>query len=181
MGPLGFAVLTSLGFVLELLIVEEELFTGCKSEFRPTVYTLQYLILELHEMPLSWPPWNPEEQHGRRLGLQSDLLLRVRPKPRNIFAANFRIQALPDSSYEFLYFHDAARAVPKIGTAPDVLLVLLFACLFTVAFAREGFLHAALLPGLEVKGMPLHLFYDVLLLHLAFEAAQRVLKRFTLL
>ena len=47
-GPLPFAVLASLGFVLELLIMEEQLFPGCEYEIRTTIHTLQNLVLEFH-------------------------------------------------------------------------------------------------------------------------------------
>lgn len=68
------------------------------------------------------------------------------------------------------------------GTARRVLnLVLLFACFFSIAFARQSFLHAALLAGFQVKGMPLDFFNDVLLLDFAFEAAQGIFKRLSLL
>ena len=46
--PLPFAVLASLGFVLELLIMEEQLFPGCEYEIRTTIHTLQNLVLEFH-------------------------------------------------------------------------------------------------------------------------------------
>jgi hypothetical protein len=45
---LGLAGLTALGFVLELFVVEEELFTGREHEICAAVNTLQNLILELH-------------------------------------------------------------------------------------------------------------------------------------
>jgi hypothetical protein len=44
-----FAVLAPFGFVLEPLVVEEQLLTGCEDEVRTTVDTLQYLVLELHD------------------------------------------------------------------------------------------------------------------------------------
>ncbi len=45
---LAFAVLATFGFVLELLIVEEQLFTRCEHEFRATIDALQNLILVFH-------------------------------------------------------------------------------------------------------------------------------------
>ena len=47
-GPLGFAGLTALGFVLELLVVEEQLFPGSENEFAAAVDTLQNLVLKFH-------------------------------------------------------------------------------------------------------------------------------------
>jgi len=42
------AALTALGFVLELLVVEKQLFTGGKDEVGATIYTLKNLVLEFH-------------------------------------------------------------------------------------------------------------------------------------
>ncbi len=42
------ADLTTFGFVLELLIVEEQLFSGCENEVSAAINTLQNLILEFH-------------------------------------------------------------------------------------------------------------------------------------
>jgi hypothetical protein len=38
--PLAFAVLATLGFVLELLVVKEELFSGCEHEIRTAIDAL---------------------------------------------------------------------------------------------------------------------------------------------
>jgi hypothetical protein len=45
---LGLAGLTALGLVLELLIVEEQLFTGGKYEAGATVDAGEYLVLKFH-------------------------------------------------------------------------------------------------------------------------------------
>jgi len=45
---LALAVFATFGFVLELLIVEEQLFAGCEHEFRATIDALQSLVLEFH-------------------------------------------------------------------------------------------------------------------------------------
>jgi hypothetical protein len=45
---LGLAGLATLGLILELLIVKEELFPGGEDELGPTVDTLQYLVLKFH-------------------------------------------------------------------------------------------------------------------------------------
>jgi hypothetical protein len=63
-GPFTFAGFATFGFVLELFIVKEELFPGCKYELRTAVYALQYLVLEFHKAPfnpapLAFPQHNP--------------------------------------------------------------------------------------------------------------------------
>jgi len=45
---LRFAILATLGFVLELFIVEEELFAGGKNEVVTAIHALQASILEFH-------------------------------------------------------------------------------------------------------------------------------------
>jgi len=60
-------------------------------------------------------------------------------------------------------------------------LLCLFTDLFTIAFARHSFLHAALFAGLKIEGVPLDFLNHVLLLDFSFEAAQGVFKRFCLL
>jgi hypothetical protein len=45
---LAFAVLAAFGFVLELLVVEKQLFTGCEHEIRATIDALQNLVLVFH-------------------------------------------------------------------------------------------------------------------------------------
>jgi hypothetical protein len=47
-GPFGLAGFATFRFVLELLVVEEQLFTSCKHEVGAAVYTLQNLVLEFH-------------------------------------------------------------------------------------------------------------------------------------
>ena len=44
---LGLAVLTALGFILEVLVVEEVLFSRCENEVCPAVNTLEDSILEI--------------------------------------------------------------------------------------------------------------------------------------
>ena len=46
--PLAFAILAALGFVLERLVVKEQLFTRCEHEIRATIDALQNLILVFH-------------------------------------------------------------------------------------------------------------------------------------
>jgi hypothetical protein len=46
--PLGLAGFTTFRFVLELLIVEEQLFSSCENKVGTAVDTLQNLILEFH-------------------------------------------------------------------------------------------------------------------------------------
>jgi hypothetical protein len=45
---LRLAGLASLGFILELLIVEKQLFPGGEDEISPAVDTLQHLVLKFH-------------------------------------------------------------------------------------------------------------------------------------
>jgi hypothetical protein len=67
------------------------------------------------------------------------------------------------------------------GGAALFRLVLLFPSFFPAAFARQCFLHALLLARLQVKGVALNLLDYVLLLHLALEPAQCILKGLALL
>ena len=48
LGALALAAFTAFRFVLELLIVEEELFPSGEDEVGATIYTLENLVLELH-------------------------------------------------------------------------------------------------------------------------------------
>jgi hypothetical protein len=59
--------------------------------------------------------------------------------------------------------------------------VLLLANFLASALASERRLHAFLFTGFEIKGVALNLLNNVFLLHFALEAAQSVLKGFTLL
>ena len=47
-GPFGLARLAALGLVLELFVVEEELFPGSEDEIAAAIDTLQNLVLEFH-------------------------------------------------------------------------------------------------------------------------------------
>lgn len=60
-------------------------------------------------------------------------------------------------------------------------LILLFASLLAAPLASERLFNALLFAWLQVKGVSLDLLDDVFLLHLAFEAPQRVFEGFTLL
>ena len=46
--PFGFARLAAFGFVLKLLVVEKQLFSGRKNEIGSAVDALEYLVLEFH-------------------------------------------------------------------------------------------------------------------------------------
>jgi hypothetical protein len=48
MSTLRFALFATFGVIPELLIVEEDLFTGGKNKIRPAVDTLHYSISEFH-------------------------------------------------------------------------------------------------------------------------------------
>jgi hypothetical protein len=41
------AAFATLGFVLEVLVVEEVLFSRCEYEIRSAIYTLEYAVLKL--------------------------------------------------------------------------------------------------------------------------------------
>jgi hypothetical protein len=66
-GPLGFACLAALWFVLETLVGEKHLFAGSENELGATLATLQNLIVEFHgrlpgprsgkEGPAGFSPW----------------------------------------------------------------------------------------------------------------------------
>ena len=47
------ANLAALGFVFELFIVKEKLFSGCKNKISPAVDAFESLVLEFHERPTS--------------------------------------------------------------------------------------------------------------------------------
>src|SRR5689334_10319162 len=69
------------------------------------------------------------------------------------------------------------RAARGVMTRPVFLpLFLLLAGLLAAALARQRFFHAFLLARLQIKGVPLDLLDDVLLLHLSLKTAQRVLE-----
>ena len=69
---------------------------------------------------------------------------------------------------------------PGRGRPFDALL-LFFTRLFASALASQRGLHTLSFAGLQVKGVALDLLDDVFLLHLALEAAQRILEGFSLL
>jgi hypothetical protein len=60
-------------------------------------------------------------------------------------------------------------------------LILFPAYLFTVSLASQRLFDALFLAGLQVKRMPLHFLDDVFLLYLAFEAAESIFQRLSLL
>ena len=61
------------------------------------------------------------------------------------------------------------------------MLILLFASLLAVAFASQSCLHPLFFTRLQVVGVTLDFLDDVLLLNLAFEAAQRIFQRLAFL
>src|SRR5713101_1332738 len=65
--PLALAVLASFGFVLELLVVEEQLFARCEHEFRATIHALQNLVLVFHRRgaPITRPCSARETRIGK--------------------------------------------------------------------------------------------------------------------
>ena len=87
------------------------------------------------------------------------------------------VTRFPDQGTRYI---KGKRAATR-GGAALFRLVLLFPSFFPAAFARQCFLHALLLAGLQIKGVSFDLFDDVFLLHLALKAAQCILKGLTLL
>src|SRR5579875_849310 len=77
---------------------------------------------------------------------------------------------------------EGAKVSPLSGYCkPRGRLILLLANFLAIALACKGFLDAALFAWLQVEGVTLDLFDDVLGLHFALEAAQGVLERFPFL
>lgn len=66
--PFGFAVLASLRLVLELFVVEKQLFAGCEDEVCTTIHTLQNLVLEFHWKRHSHSPTLRNTQDPNREG-----------------------------------------------------------------------------------------------------------------
>ena len=71
----------------------------------------------------------------------------------------------------------SGRRVPQLAKQ----LVLLFTSLLAIPLARQSCLDATLLAGLQVIGVTLHLFDDVLLLYLPLEPAQSIFQRLAFL
>jgi hypothetical protein len=68
---LALAALAPLGFVLELLVVEEQLFTSCEDKIRSTVNALQNLVLEFHWRATPITPCSTREiRNGEGSGSQ---------------------------------------------------------------------------------------------------------------
>jgi hypothetical protein len=70
---------------------------------------------------------------------------------------------------------------PAVSSRSATLVALFFARLLAIALAGERLLHALLFARLEVEGVPLHLFDDVLGLHLPLETTKGILERLTFL
>jgi len=66
-------------------------------------------------------------------------------------------------------------------SGPLRLLILLLANLLPVPLASQRLFHALFLAGFQIERMPLYLFDNVFRLYLAFEAAEGVFQRLTLL
>jgi len=80
--------------------------------------------------------------------------------------------------HETTLLREIQEAAAGICSGLDVrfgFLVLLFASLFATTLASERLFHALLFAGLQVVGVTLHLFDDVLLLDLALKPTQGVL------
>jgi hypothetical protein len=84
------------------------------------------------------------------------------------------------SSAIFAERHEKGKG-PHLARRPYLLLLLFFPSFFPAALSRQSFLHAPLFTGFQIKGVALHFFDDVLLLHLALKATQGILEGFSLL
>jgi hypothetical protein len=75
---LGLAGFAALGFVLELFVVEKQLFPGGKYKIGAAIDTLQYLVLKFHR---GWSPFSPlpPAKHGKKLPWQRDRRLSTSP------------------------------------------------------------------------------------------------------
>jgi hypothetical protein len=96
------------------------------------------------------------------------------------------VRVLLQKTYETKFRNECDRSIyvspGRSRERPGVIvLILLLAGLFTIAFPRQGLLHTAFFAGLQIKGVPFNFLDDVLLLDLPFEAAQGIFKRFALL
>jgi hypothetical protein len=202
--PFGFAGLTAFGFVLEMLVVEEQLFSGSKYEIRPAVGAGEYLVLKFHLRMAPLCPWSPRPHAGKRVtrcntGLCTSPLNRPWTRPathptrgvdttltKTEAERNDEYRSIPDCN-SYRRGPDLSRAAPGRGDPLDFScaalnsLVLFFANLFSRTLASECGFHAFLLTGFQVEGVALYFLDNVFLLHLAFETAQSVFKGFSLL
>jgi hypothetical protein len=125
----------ALGLVLEILVVEEVLFSRCEDEVRSTVYAFEDAVLKLRHSNCSRdrPEWLSDYRDGEAFAAPPSHLL------------NFPAVLLP------------------------------------VSFTGQRLLGPELLTWLQVKRVPLDLFYNVLLLDFALEATKGVFQGFALL
>lgn len=71
--------------------------------------------------------------------------------------------------------------MPRLTAAAVQISFLFFALLFSAAFPGQRLFYALPFARLQVKGVTLHFFDDVFLLHLPFKAAQSVFERLAFL
>jgi hypothetical protein len=67
LGSFTFAVLAAFGFVLELFIVEEELFTSGENEVGAAVHTLENLVLKVHFESAPFPAFTQESGQSTQM------------------------------------------------------------------------------------------------------------------
>jgi hypothetical protein len=104
--PLALAALATFRFVLELFVVEKQLFASCKHELRTTIHALQYFILEFHWKRRSHSPClcnhgRPERGRIRFTSWAGDLhppqLTRGLGPPCDVHRMDHCFDALPDN------------------------------------------------------------------------------------
>ena len=187
--PLALAVLAAFGFVLELLIVEEQLLSRGEDEVSTTIDTFQYLVLEFHCKRRSHTPnllntrdpngKDPVHNVGRRLPTCISQWTRPtrRCTPHGLLTIDYRLQPVR-LSVDFVLWNRAA--LPQ-GSPLVSRLILLFPCFLAAALARQSFLHPLLFTRLQVERVTFYFFDYVLGLYLPFEAAKSILEGFSLL
>jgi len=194
--PFGLAVFTAFGLVFELLVVKEKLFSGCEDEIRPTIHTLQHLVLKLHFEDGSLRPFSRLPTAGEQSAvMQAENW--VCTSPPQVFPlgsarhtpgrrVDTTITSMPeddecDRPYCSSTWWGPDWAEPPREGAALPALILFFACLFARSFTSERSLYTFFFAGLQVEGVALDLLDNVFLLHLALKAAQSVLEGFSLL
>jgi hypothetical protein len=188
--PLRLAGLAPLWFVLELLVVEEQLFACGKNKVGTAVDTLEYLVLEVHPSPHS-----PVACAGGKLCLpharSARRVVTHPPSDLPLDSAHLRVtqvtakekKEMPCMTASGIY---ATKLVgerngpSRQGRRPAVSSILFLTGFFAAAFASERFFDTLLFAGLQVKGVSLDLLDDVFLLHPTLKTPQCVLEGFTL-
>src|SRR5271157_6403445 len=186
--PFGLADLATFRFVLEVFIVEEQLFPGCKDEVSAAVNTLQNLVLEFHGELLP-SARDPKPMDKGQIATVSRSELSVLAASHQFHCSGTSPVGSARHAQAQAHGYCCKTAVqpdessqPGIGKTkgrhgnrrPDRQLVLLFTCLLAAALARQRFFHTLSFARLEVEGVTLHFLDDVLLLDLSLKTPQGV-------